>query len=345
MDAITSDTVGLKLTGISQSFVNGGNVTSEDGIAVETTGDAATIANSLILYGGLSAIHSSGDNAVISNAERFITNDIGGTGVVLEGDNATFINNGLVYGGSMLLVTGNNAHIVNAMTMSAQDEDIVAIRFEGAIDTTFVNYGDVTGRNGTVLKGAAGNDTIVNSGKLGGHVDLGDGNDTFDNRGGEVSAVFGGAGNDRYYVGDMGTFIEFAGEGRDTVFSDTNAGLAENFEKLVLLGEENIDGYGNDARNVLTGNSGNNKMWGGEARDFFIFLANAGEDTIADFGNGRDRIDLSDIAGVGSFAMVKRHMEQVGSNVVIDLADVEEGFLLTIENAEIADLHRSSFIV
>jgi len=122
-----------------------------------------------------------------------------------------------------------------------------------------------------------GNDSY--SGGLGGdYVNGGAGNDTLGGGGG-TNTLIGGVGNDSYVVeNNTTTLSEAAGEGTDTVLASINWGLAENFENLTLTGFGNIDGYGNGAANVITGNNGNNRI-----------EASAGDDTIHG-GNGNDTL-------------------------------------------------------
>lgn len=72
--------------------------------------------------------------------------------------------------------------------------------------------------------------------------------------------LFGTTGDDAYRVGrqDMVTLVEYADEGHDVVSTDSRWVLGPNFEDLILIGLLNINGFGNELQNYLTGNSGNN---------------------------------------------------------------------------------------
>ncbi|MCW9683234.1 lectin-like protein, partial [Dolichospermum planctonicum UHCC 0167] len=88
----------------------------------------------------------------------------------------------------------------------------------------------------------------------------GAGNDTLDGGVG-IDALIGGTGNDIYIV-DSSTdiIVENANEGTDGIQSSVTFSIAArpNIENLTLTGTTAINGTGNAANNVITGNSGNN---------------------------------------------------------------------------------------
>ncbi len=114
------------------------------------------------------------------------------------------------------------------------------------------------------------------------------GNNTLDGRGG-ADTMIGGAGDDTYIVDEVGdTVIEEADGGIDTVRSSVSFNLVTNganVENLILTGNGNIDGIGNELANTITGNGGNNRLEGGAGND--ILTGNAGND-ILDGGTGND---------------------------------------------------------
>ncbi len=111
------------------------------------------------------------------------------------------------------------------------------------LDNTLIGNG-----GGNVLSGDAGNDTINGAA----------GDDLLDGGGGNDS-MRGGLGNDSY-VADSATdaIVEIANEGTDSVSSSVTWTLAANVENLTLTTGANINGTGNTAANVITGNAGNN---------------------------------------------------------------------------------------
>ena len=190
----------------------------------------------------------------------------------------------------------------------------------------------------------------------------GKGNDTISGGGG-IDRISGGAGNDLLLVEAEDALID-GGAGTDTIEVKSRRGLSldlakasieaatggrgdDRFDgsaagaKLVLRGEQGDDvllggsaadqifgGTGND---LIDGGAGNDLLNGGKGADVFRFTGAFGRDTIDDFGKG-DRIDLSAIAGIDSFADIaisynaKRALISIGEHR-ISLTGVAEGTL------------------
>ncbi|MFD1123480.1 matrixin family metalloprotease, partial [Methylophilus flavus] len=103
--------------------------------------------------------------------------------------------------------------------------------------------------------GGNGNDRI--SGNSSDNIlDGGAGNDTLDGKGGNDTLI-GGKGNDTYIIDNSGvTVTEDANEGIDQVNASVSSTLAANVENLVLTGNGDITGTGNELANTITGNAG-----------------------------------------------------------------------------------------
>jgi Ca2+-binding RTX toxin-like protein len=139
------------------------------------------------------------------------------------------------------------------------------------------------------------------------------GNNLLDGRGG-ADIMRGGAGNDTYFVDDAGDMIiENLNEGTDAVFSTAHFALSANVETLVLQGNADLQGYGNNLANTLYGNAGNNLldgragadvMAGGAGNDTFVFNVGQGNgDTVVDFaGNAAAAGDALQFVGYGAGA-------------------------------------------
>jgi trimeric autotransporter adhesin len=149
-----------------------------------------------------------------------------------------------------------------------------------------------------ILNGAEGKDSLYG----------GLGNDTLFG-GTEADTMVGGLGDDTYYVDNIGdlvlenadvkavtavtaapgvspvTGVTGVNGGSDTVKSTISYTLGTNVEKLILLGNEDINGTGNDLDNTITGNSGKNTLKGGKGND--TLKAGAGDD-ILEGGLGAD---------------------------------------------------------
>jgi len=155
----------------------------------------------------------------------------------------------------------------------------------------------LTGTSGDdYIAGLAGNDTLTGLA----------GNDTLDG-GADNDSMVGGLGDDTYYVDSTGDkVVEFANQGTDTVLvSLSGYVLPTNVENLTYVGSDTIRGTGNASGNVMTGGAsadtldgglGNDTLIGGAGSDLFVFSTKPGPtntDTITDFVNGLDRIQLS----------------------------------------------------
>jgi serralysin len=133
-----------------------------------------------------------------------------------------------------------------------------------------------------------GTNQTLNGGSQGDYIDGNGGSDTMQGKGG----------NDLYVVNSSGdTVVESFNQGEDTVLSSITHTLANNVENLVLTGNANINGTGNDSDNVMIGNSGINTLSGGSGND--IMDGGAGADHLkGDAGNDQFlKVDGSDLSG------------------------------------------------
>jgi len=130
---------------------------------------------------------------------------------------------------------------------------------------------------GSTITGTAGNDSLTGTA----------GDDTLDGGAG-VDTMNGGLGNDTYIV-TAGDVLSDTG-GVDTVQSSVTWALADGFENLTLTGTGIVDATGNNAANLLIGNS---------ARNFFN--PRGGDDTIQG-GGGNDwvRMGGGSVPGYGT---------------------------------------------
>lgn len=152
------------------------------------------------------------------------------------------------------------------------------------------------GKGDDKLLGGKGDDKLLG----------GDGNDTL--KGGiGADELNGGDGNDYYVVDDVKDRVIETNKnaklgGNDTLETIFTYTLDKNIENLVLTGDKNIDGTGNEFINQISGNAAENVLKG-EAGDDVIFgdkgadtlFGGAGEDVI-DGGEGADVINGDDVA-------------------------------------------------
>jgi Ca2+-binding RTX toxin-like protein len=151
----------------------------------------------------------------------------------------------------------------------------------------------ILGNSGNnTLDGGAGNDFIADFYNTGVHTLIGgEGNDILYG-GGANDTLIGGNGDDTYYLSLVptelanDTITETATGGIDNAIAASSAILADNIEKLYLVGTADINGTGNSSDNTILGNSGNNSLFGGAGNDFLGDYA-GGNDTF-NGGAGND---------------------------------------------------------
>ena len=198
------------------------------------------------------------------------------------------------------------------------------------LDEDSFTYPTVTVTIGTddadLLMGDAGMDKLIGGG--GGDIlDAGCGNDEV--RGGDgMDLVLGGGGNDTLY-GDGGVDLVDGGTGNDHVYG----------------GEGNDTLNGGAGEDTIYGGEGDDTLWGDycapSSADTFVIGIAEGNDTIKDFEDGLDRIDLSAFENIEAVSDLV--FTQNGSNVVIDLS-TQNGGSIILEDFDLADLDDTDFI-
>jgi Ca2+-binding RTX toxin-like protein len=128
----------------------------------------------------------------------------------------------------------------------------------------------------------------------------------------------GGDGNDRLTGGDGADTID-GWTGNDILIGEGGDDSLLGFDGADSLhgggGEDFLDGE--DGNDTLFGASGNDILIGGVGADRFVFTDSNGEDTVADFELGIDRIEISGYAGINGFGDLE--ISQQGGDTVIDL--------------------------
>jgi Ca2+-binding RTX toxin-like protein len=110
----------------------------------------------------------------------------------------------------------------------------------------------------------------------------GNGGDNWLDGGGGNDTLIGGAGNDTYRVTEYGTVIQDSAGTADTVYARGSFDLsvsATAVENLTLDGSNPEFGYGNSLANKITGNSGNNTLFGGNDTVADTLIGGDGDDT------------------------------------------------------------------
>ncbi len=146
---------------------------------------------------------------------------------------------------------------------------------EDGADSLIGNDGD------DLLEGGDGNDQLFG----GAGPDLLDG-------GLGADIMHGGAGDDAYLVNDAGdVVVEAVGDGIDHVNSSVSVTLSAYVENLLLVGNTDLNGTGNNLANILVGSDGRNQLSGMGGSD--TLRGGLGDD-ILDGGLGDDVLDGGD---------------------------------------------------
>ena len=136
----------------------------------------------------------------------------------------------------------------------------------------------------------------------------------------------GGTGKGSYAHGDIIINVEdITGSSfRDNLLDDDGANRLE----------------GGDGRDELNGNGGDDLLVGGAGADSALFDADHGFDTILDFTDNEDRIDLTSF---GLFGFDALDISSVSNGVRIDLSDYD-GRTILLEGFTITNLDALDFI-
>lgn len=174
-------------------------------------------------------------------------------------------------------------------------DTITELKGEGT-DTVHSSVSYTLGANleNLILAGTA---SIKGTGNaLGNWIVGNDATNLLDGRAGQ-DTLEGGRGNDTYIVDNVNDkVVESTGQGKDTVKASTDYLLAPNVEYLVLIGNTDLTGNGNELANEITGNGGANLLRGNAGKDALFGMA--GADTLLG-GNGSDTLN----GGTGNDSM------------------------------------------
>jgi len=346
---LTGVSTGLELAGTGTEVVIGKNAVISAGVgAVKLSGANQSLDNAGFLKSILSTVEATGAGFDISNTGRI--HSVSEAGVSLTGEGA-FTNNGRIEGSRGIewldaeatLFLGRNSAIDTAYA------GVVRSNLEG--QSTTVNQGSINAEY--AFLGYLGDDTLINKGKIAGLIQFDAGDDTFDNTRGKFSGrVEGGEGDDTYIINAAGTkVIEAIGEGNDTMRSSASYALnrAGEVETLILTGSKDLRASGDDSANTITGNKGDNRLtgFGGDdiltgaaGKDIFVMRTAFDADTIADFRNGTDRIDVTQWAGIDDLADILANVTQQETGVLITVGSDS----LLIADILIQDLDKKDFI-
>ena len=316
--------------GSENDFIRGGsgNDTIEGGSGRDTifgdAGDDTIDGGSEIdtIYGG------TGDDTLTGggSADTFAFNEGGGSDTITDFDTArdmvdlTLFNTAITWEQLSAKITTitdpNDADVVTGLQIDLSDWGGGTITLEGLTDvsdltTDMFCLPDGTRETVETIEGSAWNDVIIG--------DTGD--ETYNTYGGH-DIVFAGEGDDTINGGSGSDWL-VGGEGADTIDGGADAD----------------DIYGGEGDDTITGGTGDDTLTGGAGADTFVFNSGDGSDTITDFENGTDTIDLSAITSITGFSDLT--ITQVGDATKIDLGeDVGE---IILEDFTSTDLDATDF--
>lgn len=337
---IQSGNIGIKQTADDFTLNNAGKITATTAEALLLYGSDVDITNSGTIKGGSTGLsNTSGDGLSLDNSGSIIGVQ---NGVYSVGDNAEITNSGKIsatYYGVQLL--GEGSKLVNEADGVINGQSLPVWFGNTSGTTTFVNHGSVTGNKYNGISGADGVTVITNTGSITGSIYLGGGNDVFKNVGGTVSGTINlEAGSDTYIIDKSSLRVAESDAGNtgdiDTVKASVNFTLGLNIENLVLTGKANIKGVGNDLDNVITGNSGDNRLTGKGGADDFHFATGGGHDRITDFTHLTDQVDISDWAAIKNYSDLTKHHLTFTDDGALIKAGADELLLVGIDKTELS---------
>ncbi|MGV3553138.1 hypothetical protein [Rhizobium sp.] len=343
-DTSTSTRVEIAATGIVRGQVG-----------LHLNGNLADVLNEGHVQGGFTGVYisSPGGGTFVNKGDVFAD---AGTAVWIIGTQPTFAirNEGSISGTAGIDVSAVSSTIQLSKSSIVSALSDYAI-YDGALDggsMTLTNAGYIRSANYAYYSANSVADTVTNFGRMVGNVALRAGEDMFSMKGGRVDGtVSGGAGDDTFVIKKGKVVIdEIIGQGDDTLRSAVSykLGDAVEIENIILIGRKNINFTGSITDNDIRGNSGSNRLEGGagtdvleggKGRDIFVFAKFTGIDTITDFQQGEDRIEVRSVVGVKKFADLD--FAQDGKDVVIDSG---MGEILIIENAKVKDFDKGDFL-
>ncbi len=142
---------------------------------------------------------------------------------------------------------------------------------------------------------------------------VGDGNANF----------FLSAENDKQMYGEGGNDLLYGGEGDDELYG----GAGNDW----LVGEEGDD--------TIDGGAGGDTIFGGSGADTFVFQAGHGDDTIKDFEDETDTIDLSAMQNITGFG----DLTITADSTTALINTSEGGGTIRLENTEVSELSTDDF--
>jgi Ca2+-binding RTX toxin-like protein len=269
--------------------------------AAEVDGKGASVINQGTLSGGTALLMVAAPLAVVVNTGSILGGSNAAVRLLLDTD-ARISNSGTIDGTDGIELAGSTAYVTNLGSIVGHAAGGHAIDGAGASAGLRISNGGALAGADVAILGSAFSDKVVNTrGSILGDVWLGKGNDTFRSSGGTVDgAVKGEVGN------------------------DTLIGSAD---------DDTLDGGGQS--DILRGLKGDDFLIGGTGADVFVFGRRDGYDTVSDFANGSDKLDLTAFHFT-SFAALGALATDTAGGLLVNLAGYGDGtiFLTGMSKAQ-----------
>ncbi|MEZ5843275.1 MAG: hypothetical protein R3D27_06015 [Hyphomicrobiaceae bacterium] len=330
-NAIADDAAGA---GVTLVLGAGHGVETVLGGAGNDTLDASASTTSVHLHarGGTDVLIGGAANDVLyfDGAGDQLTGG-GGTDIASAVDPGNLGVSVTILAGVEVVYGAGGADVIDASATTAANLDGRLAVFGGA------GADDITGGAGNdILFGGADADTL----------DGGDGNDVLYFTSGDT--LIGGAGHD-YGVaeGAAGASVALgAASGMEALYGNVGG---DALDGAAMTTRVTLDGRGGDdtiiggsASDLLFGGSGNDTITGGAGGDFFYFANGFGADTITDFEDGSDRINLTAITGLDNFGQLT--IAQDGADVLISVTATPAD-TIRVEGALVAQFSSADFYI
>ena len=329
----------------------------------------------LISYGGDDTLNGDAGNDVLEGglgADVFAFDAGAGTDLITDFevgvDKIDVSSLGIAYADMAIVNSGTRAIVVWDDPGGVGTRGVAVINDVSASELLLDSFITAFGANQPAILGTAGND-VINGSQIGDELQGLDGNDLLNGGLGD-DTMLGGAGNDGYFVDQAGDLVtELAGEGQDRVYASVDYTLTDHVEDLSATGSDSIALTGNGGGNWLTGNqagnalfgaggndrlngqagsdtlsggTGNDLLEGGADADVFKFNAGDGTDSILDFEDGLDLIDVSSLGM--TFADLRIVDSGLNTIIFYDEADLSNRGLVVVNNHQAADFTADDFI-
>ena len=285
---------------------------------------------------GISDVYGLAGNLIIAR-DTLIENFVAGSGndIVIGNEAANLVEGR--GGDDELLGNGGNDILEGGAGNDMLEGGAGADRLTGGIGEDTASY--VSSDAGVVVR-------LHSLAALGGHAE----GDTFtglvtvqDTEVPDIEHLIGSS-HDDTLAGDLRNNTLKGRDGDDTLYGGPDGGddrmYGENGNDSIFGGIGNDTVHGGIGNDTIYGGAGDDVLSGGADDDTFVFAPGGGADTITDFGNGDDKLDLSTFADIASVDDL--FIEQREGDVVIDLSN-QGGGSITLQDFVIADLDASDF--